>query len=142
MTSGFAMRIFSGVICDFHHAIETGFPSADVQNADESGMGSGNRFEFLQAAELTLVGPLAVKGRAINHLYGPQSTHNTAGKPDLTVAALTDFAEQFMIGDSRWLVIQCGKLLKSRLVDHVVDRVAPGTAQLAIEGDKKTNGAK
>src|SRR5712675_201573 len=62
-------------------------------------MGTRDRLVALEAFKLTLKWTIIAKRPAINHLDRTVFTQDSPCQPNLSVAALADFSEQFMIGN-------------------------------------------
>src|SRR5262249_33755234 len=91
------------IVGQLHNVVEvTGlFVAADVEDIDLAFVCAGNRFEFLNAFELALKGPVVRKVRAIDKFDGAICAHEVSGQPDPTVAAATDRPQQFVIRNGR-----------------------------------------
>src|SRR5262249_37642615 len=58
--------------------------------------------EFLDAGKLPFVRPFVLEVFAINQFDGVTSANDASRQPHLAIAAATDAADQFIIGDLRW----------------------------------------
>src|SRR5881397_2829146 len=62
-------------------------------------MRAGNGFRFLDAAEFPFVGTVVDESLPVNYFYGPVRSQSIPREPDFPVAAATDLADEFVIGN-------------------------------------------
>ena len=75
-----------------------------MENVHLTGVGAGDRLKLFDAGEFALIWSLIRKTAPIDDLHGAISAHDISREPDFAVGALTDTAEQFVIGNLR----RCG----------------------------------
>ena len=85
------------VVGQFHDVVETLGGAADVQDVNESSVGSRDRLEARHPLKLALKGAFAFEGAAINHFHRPYCTSQTSRQPDFAVSAAPNHAQNFVI---------------------------------------------
>ena len=94
----FRNDFFAGqnVIGEFEDVVKEAFGiiASHVQQADLSFLADGDRLEFANTGELTFVGALVVKARAIHDLHGPIHARYAAREPNVPIAAAPNATQQ------------------------------------------------
>jgi hypothetical protein len=89
------------IIGEFHDVVEVpfGIVAANLQNADQSRMGAGDRLELFHPAELPLKGTLFAESLSMDDFDRAVSAYHAARQPHFSVAATADAPQQLMFGN-------------------------------------------
>src|SRR2546426_11947116 len=98
------------IIRQFHYIEEIFVSATNLKNVHKSIVRTADRLEFFNAVEFALEWPGVLERSAIDDLHGAIGAHDIARQPNLAVAPLPDFADQFMITDfgGGWGLGGCG----------------------------------
>ena len=101
---GFRISDLPPHIRQFHHVVEMagGIVAADMEDVELAGVGPGDRLEAADAFKLAFIRAVVIEGGAMNDLHGAPGAHDIPGQPDFAVAAATDAAKEFVVGNDRW----------------------------------------
>jgi hypothetical protein len=90
------------VIRQFHHIVEVpgGVTAADVEHVQLAVVGAGNRLEPPDPLPLLFVRPVVLESPAVDDLHGAELTEDVSRQPDFAVAAASNAAQHFVVGDA------------------------------------------
>src|SRR5688572_22321243 len=90
------------IIRQFHHVVEAlcGFIAPDMKNVQLAGVSARNGLEILDAFELALDRAFVFEASSVNYFYGAEFAQDIARQPYFAIAAVTDAAEQLMVGNT------------------------------------------
>src|SRR5439155_20993163 len=89
------------VVRQLHHIIKITsiIVAADLEDVHETLVSAGDRFEFLDAAEFTLVRSVMCESLPVDNFHSAIGAQSIPREPDFTVAAASDLTDEFVIGN-------------------------------------------
>ena len=87
------------VVRQLHHIIKITsiIVAADLEDVHETLVSAGDRFEFLDAAEFTLVRSVMCESLPVDNFHSAIGAQSTLREPDFPIAAPSNFADQFVV---------------------------------------------